>query len=109
LRFIITKKQFFIKKLLFREQDIEKVHRFAMFLLSKRDCITDLKAKRMKKLVFVFVVAIAVMSLASCGNKKADAEKAVTDSIVTTETAEIAVDTIAADTIVVTDTIVVAE
>lgn len=34
----------------------------------------------MKKLVFMFV-AIAAMSLASCGNKKADAEKAMADSI----------------------------
>ena len=34
----------------------------------------------MKKLVFMFV-AIAAMSLASCGNKKADAAKATADSI----------------------------
>lgn len=34
----------------------------------------------MKKLVLMFV-AIAAVSLASCGNKKADAEKAAADSI----------------------------
>ena len=34
----------------------------------------------MKKLVFMFV-AIAAMSLASCGNKQADAAKAAADSI----------------------------
>lgn len=34
----------------------------------------------MKKLVFLFVAAAAI-SLASCGNKKADAEKATADSI----------------------------
>lgn len=34
----------------------------------------------MKKLVFLFV-AVAAISLASCGNKKADAEKAAADSI----------------------------
>jgi predicted small lipoprotein YifL len=69
----------------------------------------SLKAKKMKKVVFMFV-AIAAMSLASCGNKKADAEKAaadsirIADSIAAVEAAEAA----AADTIVV-DTTVVAE
>lgn len=57
------------------------------------DCFTDFKkAKKMKKLVFMFV-AIAAISFASCGNKTAQAEGADT-----TDTA--AVDTVSADTAV---------
>ena len=50
------------------------------------DCFTDFKkAKKMKKLVFMFV-AIAAISFASCGNKTAqnaataDSDTAVVDS-----------------------------
>lgn len=67
----------------------------------------------MKKLVFMFV-AIAAMSLASCGNKKADAEKAAADSIriadsiaaveaVAAAEAEAAADTVAVDSVVVAE------
>ena len=52
------------------------------------DCFTDFKkAKKMKKLVFMFV-AIAAISFASCGNKtaepvaNADSDTAVVDSVV---------------------------
>ena len=55
------------------------------------DCFTDFKkAKKMKKLVFMFV-AIAAISFASCGNKTAQ-DTASADS----DTAQ--VDTTAADT-----------
>ncbi|NDV81160.1 hypothetical protein [Bacteroides sp. 51] len=69
----------------------------------------------MKKLVFMFV-AIAAMSLASCGNKKADAEKAtadsirIADSIAAVEAVAAAEAEAAADTIVVVEEeVVVAE
>lgn len=77
------------------------------------DCITDLKAKKMKKLVFMFVAVVAV-SLASCGNKKADAEKArqdsirIADSIAAVQAAEAAA-AAAADTVVVAEEAIVAE
>ena len=52
------------------------------------DCFTDFKkAKKMKKLVLMFV-AIAAISFASCGNKtaepvaNADSDTAVVDSVV---------------------------
>ena len=45
------------------------------------DCLTDLKAKKMKKLVWMAAAIIAV-SFASCGNKAAaDAAQAKQDSI----------------------------
>lgn len=66
------------------------------------DCFTDFKkAKKMKKLVFMFV-AIAAISFASCGNKTAQAEgvdttdTAAVDTVSAVDTA--AVDTAAADT-----------
>jgi hypothetical protein len=65
----------------------------------------------MKKIVFVFV-AMTAMFLASCGNKKADAEKTaadsirIADSIAAVEAAAAA--EAAADTTVV-ETLVVAE
>ena len=70
----------------------------------------------MKKLVLMFA-AIAAVSLASCGNKAADAAKAEADSIriadsiaaveaAAAEAAAQAADTIAADTTVVTETVV---
>lgn len=56
------------------------------------DCFTDFKkAKKMKKLVFMFV-AIAAISFASCGNNKTAQNTASADS----DTAQ--VDTTAADT-----------
>ena len=64
----------------------------------------------MKKLVFMFV-AIAAMSLASCGNKKADAEKATADSIRIADSIA-AVEAVAAaeaEAAAAADTIVVAE
>ena len=64
------------------------------------DCFTDFKkAKKMKKLVFMFV-AIAAISFASCGNKTpqtaatADSDTAVVDSAADS----VAVDTAAAAT-----------
>lgn len=64
------------------------------------DCFTDFKkAKKMKKLVFMFV-AIAAISFASCGNKtaqntaSADSDTAVVD----TAADSAAVDTAAAAT-----------
>lgn len=64
------------------------------------DCFTDFKkAKKMKKLVFMFV-AIAAISFASCGNKtaqntaSADSDTAVVDSAADSA----AVDTAAAAT-----------
>ena len=65
------------------------------------DCFTDFKkAKKMKKLVFMFV-AIAAISFASCGQKNA-APAAETDSTVVDSAAAdtAAVDTAAADTAV---------
>ena len=48
------------------------------------DCFTDFKkAKKMKKLVFLFV-AFAAISLASCGNKAAQTEPAVDSTAVET-------------------------
>lgn len=84
--------------------------------IKQLDCITDLKQKKMKKLVFMFV-AIAAMSLASCGNKKADAEKAkadsirIADSIAAVEAAAAAAaEEAAADTVaVIEEEVVVAE
>lgn len=64
------------------------------------DCFTDFKkAKKMKKLVFMFV-AIAAISFASCGNKTA-APAANADSD-TVQVADTTVDTtaVAADTTV---------
>ncbi|MDR3118963.1 MAG: hypothetical protein LBU44_06045 [Mediterranea sp.] len=63
----------------------------------------------MKKLVFMFV-AIAAVSLASCGNKKADAEKATADSIAIADSiaaveaaAEAAADTVVVDSVIVVE------
>lgn len=73
-----------------KEQRIEKMLTFASFKRTN-DCFTDFKkAKKMKKLVFMFV-AIAAISFASCGNKTAQ-NTASADS----DTAQ--VDTTAADT-----------
>ena len=64
------------------------------------DCFTDFKkAKKMKKLVFMFV-AIAAISFASCGNKTAapveDVDTAAVDTMVEmVDTAAAAVDTAA--------------
>lgn len=61
------------------------------------DCFTDFKkAKKMKKLVFMFV-AIAAISFASCGNKTAQAEGADTTDTAAVDTVS-AVDTAAVDT-----------
>lgn len=64
----------------------------------------------MKKLVFLFVAAAAI-SLASCGNKKADAEKAAADSIRIADSiaAEAAAAAAAAADTLVSDSITVAE
>ena len=61
------------------------------------DCFTDFKkAKKMKKLVFMFV-AIAAISFASCGNKTAaPAANNDSDSVALNDTA--AQDTAAQDT-----------
>lgn len=64
------------------------------------DCFTDFKkAKKMKKLVFMFV-AIAAISFASCGNKTAqNAATADSDTAVVDSAADsVAVDTAAAAT-----------
>lgn len=68
----------------------------------------------MKKLVFLFV-AIAAVSLSSCGNKKANSEKAIADSIRIADSIK-AVEAVAAeaaaaavDTLVVEEEVVVAE
>ena len=65
------------------------------------DCFTDFKkAKKMKKLVFMFV-AIAAISFASCGNKtaqntaSADSDTAVVDSAADS----VAVDSAATDSV----------
>jgi len=59
------------------------------------DCFTDLKSKEMKKLVFMFV-AMAALSFASCGEKKAAPAEEATD---TTEVVDTTVaDTTATDT-----------
>lgn len=65
------------------------------------DCFTDFKkAKKMKKLVFMFV-AIAAISFASCGNKtaqntaSADSDTAQVDTTADSDTAQ--GDTTAAD------------
>ena len=82
-----------------KEQRIKKMLTFASFKRTN-DCFTDFKkAKKMKKLVFMFV-AIAAISFASCGNKtaqntaSADSDTAQVDSAVA-DTA--AADTAAAD------------
>ena len=63
----------------------------------QNDCFTDFKkAKKMKKLVFMFV-AIAAISFASCGNKTAQAEGADTTDTAAVDTVS-AVDTAAVDT-----------
>ena len=62
------------------------------------DCFTDFKkAKKMKKLVFMFV-AIAAISFASCGNKTAQAEGTDSAAVDTAAVDTAAVDTAAADT-----------
>lgn len=64
------------------------------------DCFTDFKkAKKMKKLVFMFV-AIAAISFASCGNKTAQntaSAEADTAQVDTTAADTAAADTAAAD------------
>ena len=50
----------------------------------------------MKKLVFMFV-AVAAISFASCGNKTAQAEAVVSDSIAVVDSAD--VDSVAADSV----------
>lgn len=62
----------------------------------------------MKKLVLIVFVAIAAASLASCGNKKADAEKAAADSTRIADSIAAVEAEAAADTVVV-DPIVLAE
>lgn len=69
----------------------------------------------MKKLVFLFV-AIAALSLSSCGNTKANADKAaadstrIADSIKAVEAVALeAAEAAAADTLVVEEEVVVAE
>ena len=62
------------------------------------DCFTDFKkAKKMKKLVFMFV-AIAAISFASCGNKTAQAPAEDTTAVDTTVVDTVAADTAAVDT-----------
>ena len=62
------------------------------------DCFTDFKkAKKMKKLVFMFV-AIAAISFASCGQKTEQAP--AEDTVDTTAVDTVATDTVAADTAV---------
>ena len=61
----------------------------------------------MKKLVLMFA-AIAAVSLASCGNKAADAAKAEADSIRIADSLE-AVEAAAADTVEVVDSVAVTE
>lgn len=61
------------------------------------DCFTDFKkAKKMKKLVFMFV-AIAAISFASCGNKTAQNTASDTAQVDTTAADTAAADTAAAD------------
>lgn len=55
------------------------------------------KAKKMKKLVFMFV-AIAAISFASCGNKTAQAPAEDTTAVDTAVVDTVAADTAAADT-----------
>lgn len=58
------------------------------------DCFTDFKkAKKMKKLVFMFV-AIAAISFASCGNKTEQSNAADSDTVAV----DSAVDSAAVDT-----------
>ena len=74
-----------------KEQRIKKMLTFASFKRTN-DCFTDFKkAKKMKKLVFMFV-AIAAISFASCNGNKTAQNTASADS----DTAQ--VDTTAADT-----------
>ena len=62
------------------------------------DCFTDLKkAKKMKKLVFMFV-AMAAISFASCGGNKAEAPAADVDTTAVDTTDTTVVDTTAVDT-----------
>ena len=61
----------------------------------------------MKKLVLMFA-AIAAVSLASCGNKAADAAKAEADSIRIADSLE-AVEAAAIDTVEVVDSVAVTE
>ena len=65
------------------------------------DCFTDFKkAKKMKKLVFMFV-AIAAISFASCGQKNAaPAAETDTTTVDTTAVDSAAADSVAADSVV---------
>lgn len=61
------------------------------------DCFTDFKkAKKMKKLVFMFV-AIAAISFASCGNKTAQNTASADSDTAQVDTASADSDTAAAD------------
>ena len=83
-----------------KEQRIEKMLTFASFKRTN-DCFTDFKkAKKMKKLVFMFV-AIAAISFASCGNKTAqNAATADSDTAVVDSAADsVAVDSAATDSV----------
>lgn len=62
------------------------------------DCFTDFKkAKKMKKLVFMFV-AIAAISFASCGNKTAQNTASADPDTASADPDTAQVDTAAADT-----------
>lgn len=64
----------------------------------RNDCFTEIKkAKKMKKLVFMFV-AMAAISFASCGDKTAKTDAADTTNVDTMVVDTVVADTAAADT-----------